>query len=65
MIWPPPSHQQLLLRNMAERIGRDELATQLDVPASLLDEWMKHGKKMPIRKLVVLAHVVVKAWRNS
>jgi hypothetical protein len=58
------SHQQRILRNMAERIGREELATQLGVPASLLDEWMA-GQEMPLRKLIVLAKVITKAWRSS
>lgn len=58
------THQQLVLRNMARRIGREELAAQLDVPASLLVEWM-NGKEMPMHKLIALARVVVRTWRNS
>jgi hypothetical protein len=58
------THQQLVLRNMARRIGPEELAAQLDVPASLLVEWM-NGKEMPMHKLIALARVVVRSWRNS
>jgi hypothetical protein len=50
---------------MAKRIGREELATQLGVPESVLDEWMNGGQQMPFRKLVALAQVVIKAWRKS
>jgi hypothetical protein len=34
------------------------MATQLGVPASLLDEWINGDATMPDRKLVVLADVV-------
>ncbi|HSA71511.1 MAG TPA: hypothetical protein VLF65_18140, partial [Burkholderiales bacterium] len=53
------THQQLVLRNMASRIGREELAAQLDVPASLLVEWM-NGKEMPMHKLLALAALLGK-----
>jgi hypothetical protein len=59
------THQQLLLRKVVKRIGREELAAQLGVPPLLLDEWMSGYATMPVRKLVVLAHVLDKVSRTS
>jgi hypothetical protein len=59
------THQQLLLRKVVNRIGREELAAQLGVPTLLLDEWMNGHATMPVRKLVVLADVVNKVSRTS
>ena len=58
--WPPlaETHQQLLLRKLVKQIGREEVATHLGVPISLLDEWIEGHTTMPTRNLVVLAQVV-------
>jgi hypothetical protein len=54
------THQQLLLRKMVERVGREDLATQLSVPAYLLDGWINGHATMPIHKLVLLVQVLDK-----
>jgi hypothetical protein len=59
------THQQLLLRNLVGRIGREELARQLGVPASSIDQWIHGDAPMPNRKLVVLAQVVHKVLYPS
>jgi hypothetical protein len=59
------THQQLLLRKVVGRLGREECAAQLGVAVSLLDEWIHGDAIMPVRKLVVLAHVVDKVSRPS
>jgi hypothetical protein len=58
------THQQLLLRKVVKHIGREELAAQLSVPASLLDEWINGHANMPVRKLVLLAQVQDKISRT-
>ena len=49
-----------LVSRAAQLMGPEELARQLEVPASLLQSWMNGEAKMPDRKLFVLAAILVK-----
>ena len=49
-----------LVSRAANLVGLEELARQLDVPASLLQLWINGEAKMPDRKLFVLAAILVK-----
>ena len=49
------SAKQKLLRKVAERIGRRELAVRLQVPESLLEAWISGHASMPDRKFLALA----------
>jgi hypothetical protein len=49
------SAKQQLLRKVAERIGRRELAVRLQVPESLLEAWISGHASMPDRKFLALA----------
>lgn len=52
--------KQNLLLMAAQRIGRNELAKQLNVPDSLLTAWMSGHASMPDRKLLLLAELIDK-----
>ena len=57
---------QELVSRAANLVGVEELARQLDVPASLLQSWISGEAKMPDRKLFLLAAILVKvAERKS
>ncbi len=49
-----------LVSRAAKLVGLEELARQLDVPASLLQSWISGEAKMPDRKLFALAAILVK-----
>jgi DNA-binding response OmpR family regulator len=49
-----------LVSRATKLVGLEELARQLDVPASLLQMWAKGEAKMPDRKLFLLAAILVK-----
>ena len=49
-----------LVSRATKLVGREELARQLDVPASLLQLWINGEAKMPDRKLFLLAAILVK-----
>ena len=51
---------RLLLTRATELVGRDDLAAQLNVPASLLEQWIGGKARVPDRKLVALAELLVK-----
>jgi hypothetical protein len=46
------------LKRAAVLIGRDALAVKLNVPATLLDVWLRGLATMPDRKLFALADLV-------
>jgi hypothetical protein len=50
--------KQRLLKGAAVLIGRDALAVKLNVPATLLDVWLRGLATMPDRKLFALADLV-------
>lgn len=49
-----------LVSRAAKLVGLEELAKQLEVPASLIQSWIDGEAKMPDRKLFVLAAILVK-----
>ena len=49
-----------LVSRATKLVGLEELARQLDVPASLLQLWINGEAKMPDRKLFLLAAILVK-----
>ena len=49
-----------LVSRATKLVGLEELARQLEVPASLLQSWINGEAKMPDRKLFVLAAILVK-----
>ncbi len=49
-----------LVNRAAKLVGLEELARQLEVPASLIQSWIDGEAKMPDRKLFVLAAILVK-----
>ena len=49
---------QRLLRKAAELMGKEELATRLNVPQDLLKAWLSGQVTMPDRKLIPLANVL-------
>jgi DNA-binding transcriptional regulator YdaS (Cro superfamily) len=55
--------KQDLLRRAAALVGKEELASRLAVPPSLLDAWMSGHASMPDRKLLVLADLLDKVGR--
>ena len=55
-----PQTRQTLLRKAADLIGRDELASGLKVPVSVLEAWMNGTGIMPARKLSALADLLDK-----
>jgi hypothetical protein len=59
------TYEQLLLRKVVGRIGREECAAKLGVAVSSLDAWMRGSATMPDRSLVVLAQVVDKVLHPS
>ena len=50
--------KQRLLKRAAALIGRDALAARLNVPATLLDVWLRGLATMPDRKLFALADLI-------
>jgi hypothetical protein len=50
--------KQRLLKRAAVLIGRDALAARLNVPATLLDVWLRGLATMPDRKLFALADLI-------
>ena len=52
------SAKQRLLERAALLVGRDALATRLNVPATLLDAWLRGLATMPDRKLFALADLI-------
>ena len=50
--------RRTLLKKAADLIGRDELATRLNVPPHLLEAWINGQATMPDRKLAMLADVL-------
>jgi hypothetical protein len=50
--------KQRLLKRAATLVGRDALATRLNVPATLLDVWLRGLATMPDRKLLPLADLI-------
>ena len=53
-----PSMKQRLLKQAAKVVGHENLAKRLNVPASLLDAWIRGLATMPDRKLLPLAHLL-------
>jgi DNA-binding response OmpR family regulator len=49
-----------LVSRATKLVGLEELAKQLEVPASLIQSWVNGEAKMPDRKLFVLAAILVK-----
>ena len=49
-----------LVSRATKLLGLEELARQLDVPASLVQSWINGEARMPDRKLFVLAAILVK-----
>jgi hypothetical protein len=49
---------QYLLKEAAELIGREELATRMKVPLSMLDAWREGHAAMPVGRLVLLAAIL-------
>jgi hypothetical protein len=58
MRWPMPSMKQRLLKQAATVVGHEHLAKRLNVPASLLDAWIRGLATMPDRKLLPLADLL-------
>jgi hypothetical protein len=50
--------KQALLCQAADLIGRDQLASGLNISAALLDSWMSGRASMPDRKLSALADLL-------
>ena len=53
-----PSPKQRLLKRAAKLVGHESLAARLNVPASLLDAWIRGLATMPDRKLLPLADLL-------
>jgi DNA-binding response OmpR family regulator len=49
-----------LARRAAALLGREELATQLKVPGSQLEDWIEGRARMPERKLALLAEILAR-----
>lgn len=47
-----------LLRYLAERLGREQLAARLKVTVGLLELWLSGEISVPARKLLLLADLV-------
>ena len=52
------SIKQQLLQRAAKLVGNETLAVRLNVPATLLDAWMRGLATMPDRKLLPLADLL-------
>jgi hypothetical protein len=50
--------KQRMLKRAAMLVGRDALAARLNVPATLLDVWLRGLATMPDRKLLPLADLI-------
>jgi hypothetical protein len=50
----PETTKQRLLRQTAERVGRERLAKSLNVPLELLEAWLSGHSTMPDRKFLEL-----------
>ena len=50
--------KKTLLCKAADLIGRDQLASGLNISAALLDSWMSGRASMPDRKLSALADLL-------
>ena len=50
--------KQRLLMRAAKLVGNEKLASRLNVPASLLDLWLRGLATMPDRKLLPLADLL-------
>jgi hypothetical protein len=54
------STRQDLLRRAVELMGRDALASRLNVPNHLLDTWLNGHASIPDRKLLALIDILDK-----
>ena len=54
----PETTKQRLLRQTAERVGREALAKGLNVPLELLDAWLSGHATMPDRKFLQLGDLL-------
>lgn len=54
-----------LLKRAAHLLGEPELARRLNVPSSLLDDWIHGADTMPDAKLMDLARVLDKVGREN
>jgi hypothetical protein len=52
--------KQRMLQRAAVLVGRDMLALRLNVPATVLDVWLRGLATMPDRKLLPLADLIDK-----
>ena len=50
--------KQQLLKRAATLVGREALAARLNVPATLLDVWLRGLATMPDRKVFLLADLI-------
>jgi hypothetical protein len=50
--------KQRMLKRAAMLVGRDTLAARLNVPATLLDVWLRGLATMPDRKMLPLADLI-------
>jgi hypothetical protein len=50
--------KQRMLKRAAVLVGREMLALRLNVPATLLDVWLRGLATMPDRKLLPLADLI-------
>ena len=53
-----PEARQLVLIRATELLPRNELATRLKIPQSLLDAWIGGHAKIPDRKFVMLVDLI-------
>ena len=50
--------KQRMLKRAAALVGREALAARLNVPATVLDVWLRGLATMPDRKLLALADLI-------
>ena len=56
--------KQRLLQEGVKLFGREVMSTQLRVPLSLLDVWLRGLATMPDRKLLLLADLILARLDN-
>ena len=50
--------KQRMLKRAAVLVGKEALAARLNVPATVLDVWLRGHATMPDRKLLALADLI-------